>query len=85
MARVCAVCGLSPEQYPRHGRLHEPAETFDVDRVVEVEAVNVSLRISLGFRPGSGAEGWPGPTLPARLPGIGGTPLRRDDDDEVQS
>lgn len=45
---------------------------FAAERVVEIEADNVALRDSLGWPAGSGSVLWNGPTVPARLPGIGG-------------
>lgn len=71
---VCLVCGLDPRAYPSHWRMHDPAvpaREVDPERVAWVEAVNLSLRISLGLPAGGGATLWSGPTVPATLPGVG--------------
>lgn len=80
-SRRCAVCGLNVDDYPLHERLHDPATVFDVARVADVERINITLRIELGLRPGSGGAGTWAPTVPPNLPGIG---VHRDDD-EAQS
>jgi hypothetical protein len=69
-SRVCAVCRLNIDDYPNHARLHDPAREFDAGRVAQVERLNLTLRIELGYAPGSGGTGW-WATVPPTLPGIG--------------
>ena len=54
----CLVCGLSPEKYPSHWRMHDRdvEDAFDADRVVWVESLNLTLRIELGLPPWSGGR-----------------------------
>lgn len=67
----CLVCGLDTENYPQHWRMHDTPSLVDPARTVVIERLNLTLRLELGLPAGSGAVTWPGPTVPARLPGIG--------------
>lgn len=63
MTAACPVCGLDPEEFPAHWRLHvDPTREIDADRTQEIERENLALRDALGLPPGGGAY-WAGPEI----------------------